>query len=272
MYLCGTPYHPYEEHSSHFLKMFPVIEDINAPRRTTYSTSHKRSKAYQNRYENPSLRRQTKGVSTKTKARSLKRNYFKYHISAFPQHEFETLRYSYTGTNQTLATQTYAEAQFAMNGPFDPDGGISATQPAGFQKLMAVYTKCLVRSAKIRIDFSNVVNAGVYANMMVGITLSTTSTTLASVPGAINPGLTTYKPLGNSPDTCTLTLDVDCMKFLGVQLGNEGSQFYATTAANPSQGVFAHMWLFNQFGATAIYNFCVTIDYDCDFYDPIPVT
>lgn len=213
-----------------------------------------------------------KGVSTKTKSKSLKKKWFKYHISAFPQHEFETIRYTYAPTvNQSLLTTVYAELPIVMNGPFDPDA--TAGQPAGWSKLMAVYTKCFVRAAKIRVDFQNVINGGVYANLMVGITITTNSTTLASVAGATQPGLEVHAPLGNAVDTKTLEIDVDIRKFLGIKNGQDGStSFCCTTASNPAQIVVAHVWFYNSYGATALYNFCATVDFDCDFFDPVPVT
>jgi len=202
----------------------------------------------------------------------INRNYFKYHISAFPQHQFEKIRWNTTAGNTTLASATYYEAPYTMNGPYDPDGAASATQPAGWVKLMAVYTKCFVRKARIRVDFMNVINTQ-HANLTVGIVITTNATSLGSLGAAIQPGLVVWRNLGDSPTCGSLTHDVDICKFLGIKNGTDAAGTYSNTgSANPSQIVVAHVFLYNHYGSTAIYGYNVTIDYDCDFYDPIPVT
>jgi hypothetical protein len=206
----------------------------------------------------------------------LKKKYFKYHITAFPQHEYETIRWTYFPSNQTLATGTYAELPLFINGPYDPDGSATATQPAGWGKLMAVYTKCFVRSAKVRVLFQNLpVAAQGYsrANLIVGITITTNDTSLASVAGAVNPGLVEYTSLVGDPDQKVVEIDCDIKKFLGIQSGIDAAGNYAcTTSSNPTQLVVAHVWLYNGASFTAAYNFCISVDFDCDFYDPLPVT
>lgn len=224
----------------------------------------------------PHPRYQKRGTSTKTKSKSLKKNYFKYHITAFPQHEYETLRWTYFPSNQTLATGTYAELPLYINGPYDPDGPVTATQPAGWTKLTNVYTKCFVRSAKVRVLFQNLpVAAQGYsrANLVVGITITTNDTTLGSLTGAINPGLVQYTSLIGDPDSKVVEIDCDMKKFLGITSGIDAAGTYScTSSSNPSQVVVAHVWLYNSASFTAAYNFCITVDFDCDFYDPLPVT
>lgn len=211
-----------------------------------------------------------KGVSTKTKSRSLKKNYFKYHISAFPQHQYETIRFtSVTGTTALLAN-TYYEYPFVLNGVYDPDGGLSADQPAGFAKLMQVYTKCFVRAAKIRVTCFPVVAAS-YQPLVFGVTVTTNSTTLGSMRGAIQPGLNTYTGAMSEPKV--IELDVDMRKFLGIKDGTDGQGAYnCTSAANPSQVVVGHVWVNNVGAVTMNWAWTVTVDFDCDFYDPVPVT
>jgi len=243
----------------------------------TYRRARTSYNAYMNTYPNypsaPYPRRPRKGTSTKSKNRTLKKNYFKHHITAFPQHMTETIRYAFATTTQSLAASTYAEQPIILNGPYEPDAALTATQPAGFAKMMAVYTKCAVKAAKITITFQQANNGGVYGNLMVGCTITTNATSLGTFAGAVDPGLVSYAGLSGSPRTRVITMDCDIQKFLGVNnLKDAAGDYACTVSANPNQIVVAHIWLYNQYGATTLYNFAVVVDFVCDFYDPVPVT
>jgi len=218
----------------------------------------------------------TKNVSIASYAPSLRSNWFKTHIGGFPQRMKETIRYAYSNSS-SVAFSTYAEPiVMVMNGTYDPDAALGGGQPAAFTKLMAVYTKCYVKAAKITVKYTplpqtnNVVDS---IPWLVGITITTNGTSLGGYQNAIQGGLVTWHQVMQSPDTITLTQSVDIGKFLSVDDIMDGSSFYNTNAANPTQIVVAHGWVYNLSGGTSGYmQYSLTVDFECIFADPTLIT
>jgi len=216
-----------------------------------------------------------RNVNIASRAKSLKKGYFKSHAAGFPQRFTETVRSVKSVAEASLASNTYFEEPIILNGTFAPGTGVSLPQPAGFVKLMAVYTKCYVRSAKITVITTNSTNgvAGTTtkAPLLCGITISTNGNTLTFYNVAIDCGLETHKVAAANPDTVTNVITVDIGKFLSVDDIMDGPDFYNTAAANPNQIVVGHVWFYNA-GATAVtYIHNVQVDFDCIFADPLPV-
>lgn len=224
----------------------------------------------------PSAKKTVLAKATSTRAKSVVANpsYFKYHISAFPQKQYETLRYVYQGVPTTVAVTSMYDILLCLNGPYDPDT-ITASSAAGWTKYMAVYTKALVRNARMKVIFSTSPPTAATQNVVTcGLSISTNYTAFTNVQAAIQSGLCVYNVLNANSDVRPLEIDVDCNKFLGIKNGQDAANDYACTpTANPAQLVVGHAWVYNPSSvqaASITYN--IVIDYDCLFYDPIPVT
>lgn len=209
-----------------------------------------------------------KGRSVASFARTLRPSYFNSHISAMPSRLTETLRYSFQSAAISITHATYTEpAVINMNSTYDPEYAIGGGQPLGFTKLMAIYTKCYVRAARIKFEVA--LNLGDEAATLIGVSLSTNGTSLGSANQAINQGMETHKLLFHHPDTKSLQITVDVGKFMSVDDIMDGDQFFCTNAANPQQLVCAHFWAQNQsltVDSEIFYTY--TVDYDCVFTDP----
>lgn len=202
----------------------------------------------------------------------------KTHSEGYHQREYAVLRTA-VYTDILVASGSLVEYYCSMNGCFNPSPSYSFAPIAGYAKWMAVYTKCYVRAAKITMICTNqyaVAAPGLaLAPTLCGLTLSTATGALGSATALMMPGLTNFKVLYNNPDTCTLVMSVDVKKFMGVDDLMDGTQFYSTVAANPTQGVFCKTWFQNQASAYAQNTnvaVTITIDYDVVFTDPVPVT
>lgn len=209
-----------------------------------------------------------RGTSLKARSRTLVPRYLKEHISGFPQHERQTLRWANIVGNTSLTAGSYFDSPYILNGAFDPDFLAASTQPAGFAKYMAVYTKYFVKAARITVNFANQSSLP----FVFGITVTTNTTTLTNFVGSIQPGLCNFTTLCGSPDNKTISESVDIEKFLDVKRGTSLYPNYAgDVGANPLQIVVAHVWGYDMNVSTGIiYAFNVIIDFDVDFYDPKP--
>lgn len=209
--------------------------------------------------------------SVAAKSFTLSRNYFKTHVGGAPQKFNTTLRFNWV-SYFTNTYSTYQEPFVAyMNSAYQPLSGTTTNYAAGYGKYITMYSKCVVKNAKIKFSVAN--QAGATNVLFAGVTITTNTTSLGSMNLAITDGLVSWGSIAGSPDTKSFVLSVDCAKFFGVDDLIDGSQFYTTNGAQPSQYMIAHPWFYNQngvgFNIQTQYN--VTIDFDCTFYDPYPI-
>lgn len=199
-----------------------------------------------------------------------KPGYFKSHLPGVPQKFSETLRWFVQPAQYTVAASTYANPyQIVMNGAFDPDLTLGATQPAAFAKLMALYTKCCVKSCKITVDVTSEPLAGVYRPIVWGIAVSTTTGTApATLVQAITGGPNTYKLLFSNPDTQRQTISVDMARYLQVDDLFDNPDYSSTVAANPAQVVIGNIFFDNATAASGFISAKIQVDFECTFYDP----
>lgn len=212
-----------------------------------------------------------KNVNISARASSLRIGYFSSHIGGFPQRYNETLRFANApGVVVALGASAYSEAAVVvLNGTYRPCTGLSATAAAGFDKLMAIYTKCYVRAARIKM--SACLMPTTVSSIVVGITGTTNSTTLGTYALAVEAGFEKHLLLGPNTDSGSVSVSVDIGKYLGRDLLTNTSDLYCTTSANPSQVVDAHLWFQNNTATACTYTFTIEVDYDCVFTDPLPV-
>jgi hypothetical protein len=159
---------------------------------------------------------------------------------------------------------------YALNGAYDPYGGASAT---GFGKYMNLYSKCYVLGARVTLKYaigsaSDLTPAN--GITMIGITITTNTTTLVSAVRALTTGMTQYRMTGASPDSAVLSLGVDIAKFVDKPSILDDPTYFCTSAVNPADIVYCHLWA-EAFGTgtTALVGLA-EIEMDCVFTDPIP--
>lgn len=228
------------------------------------------------RVRNNILSNQNKGTVVRTsvaaRSKTLSPSYFKTHLGGFPQRMTQTLRYA-TLSNGSLLGGVYTEPTvIVLNGIYDPDAALGGGQPAGYAKLMAVYTKCFVRAAKMTVQITNTTNGNLLP-IQVGITLSTFSTAMTYATAA-QYGMVTQKVVGINPDNVYLNQSVDCNKFFAVDDLLDNTAYNCTVSANPAQIVCGHLWMYGNYSgvSTASFAYTLTVDFDCIFTDPQPFT
>lgn len=209
-------------------------------------------------------------ASVSSSARSLSRNYFKTHIAGAPQTFNQTLRFNWNSYFTNTAS-TYQEPFVCyLNSAYQPLTGTTTNYAAGYSKYITMYSKCVVKAAKIKLTVAN--QAGATNVLFAGVTITTNTTSLGSMNLAITDGLVSWGAIAGSPDTKSFVLSIDCQKYFGVDDLMDGSQFYTTNSAQPAQYINAHPWVYNLNSVAGIqvqYN--VTIDFECCFYDPYPI-
>jgi len=191
-------------------------------------------------------------------------------IASVPQSTRRTLVFAYS-SNVTATSGTYVEANVMnLNSAFDPNGGTSAAQPAGYVNLMQQYTKCFVLGARIKVKFVNTIDSSeIIACCLAGLTISTLGTSLGTYVAAMQAGLCDWDVIGTFPDHRVFMLSVDIAKFLDKPRVLDDPQLFSTVSANPGQLVTAHFWLRPYFATTVlVYGF--EIEQDCIFTDPQP--
>lgn len=235
------------------------------------STIKRALKRYRATNQAPSRRSTVKSRSVAATSRALVSGYFRSHQAAFPQRYNEVLRdYEQVGYNPAAGSFSICKV-LAVNNPYQ----VNATgfaQPSGFAKLMEIYSKCYVRSAKVTLTVINVTASGTSliptASSMHGLSITTLPTPLASASVAVQGGLETHKALGTNPDQITMSLTVDIGKYLTVDDVVDNSQLFTTASAGPGQLVYIQHWVYNNGSAAGVYNCHYVIDYDCIFTDP----
>lgn len=209
--------------------------------------------------------------------------YFKSHQAAFPQRFTETMRVVLSNPNNySRLPGTFGDSfVVACNGLVPPFAG--GPVPAGFAKLMAVYTKYVVKNCKVRWEVVNLQNTSdviittqpvLPMAFTAGISIKTNNLAPIDLYEACSGGLETHKLIGSNPSTVTLEQSVSMEKFLNVDDLTDGTEYNGTIATNPQEQVYAHCWIDNrniQTLDTVWYSWTVAIDYECIFYDPAPI-
>jgi len=193
--------------------------------------------------------------------------------SGFPQQQRRTLNLYYF-RQLNLGTVTYGEDTCTLNGLFDPTS-IGATQPIGFAKYMAIYTKAYVVKCKWRVQFGCATSTGTNPSpgpIQIGATVTTNTNNLNNVETAIGVGLCQYGYITASNDTKKMEGVVDIGKFLDRKSVKEQQDLYSTVAANPSQIVVLHIWGQNPGPTTVQMATQVLLEFDVIFTDPQPFT
>jgi len=169
-------------------------------------------------------------------------------------------------TISLAAQNTYNESYLYLNSAYHVD---TALNSVGFAKYMAFYTKCFVVSARYRVSYQWIPSTP--GGVVVGVNVTTNTASLGTAVQAIETGLSRHRPLGLSPDNCSITGAVNHARFLGKPNYLDDPQLFCTIAAAPGQVVVLHVW--GQTGnATGVLEVTIEIVQDVVFTDPIPFT
>lgn len=236
-------------------------------------TKHKSKSSSQEKRPRPRKGKGGKGVSysrnvPRTLALATK-------LAGVPQELKTTLAWCGIETPQSLAAGAFTDAFIIrLNSPFDPNDAFGGASATGYAKLMAFYNKCFTLGVRLNARFLNVSAAtggGAIATIVCGVTINTNNTALTTVPLAVGDGLVSYDLIGQSPDNFHTERTLDIGKFLDVPDVLSNTSLYSTSAANPTNIVYAHCWVQNMVATTtAYYNLVVDAEFECVLTDPIP--
>jgi len=212
----------------------------------------------------------TRNQDTVTLSRFVpQRNYLSSHVAGVSQHITRTLAWSVFNAS-AIVTSNYTEPTVVtVNSAYDPDAAIGGGYPTGFVKYMALYSKCFVRAARIKVRGAAVPASG-NSELIVGLTITTNTTALGGVNYAITAGLTDYVVMNTNPDRFNLNGSVDVAKFLDKPRLLDDPQLFSTASAGPGQVICAHLWVWNFSASTTTINYVIELEQDVVFTDPIP--
>jgi len=205
-----------------------------------------------------------------------KRNFLASHVAGVQPSIRRTL--AWNGTSSTTVTSgVYTEAQVVLlNSPFDPDVALGGVSASGFAKYMALYSKCFVIAARVKVKFAlggSSVEGIPTGAQIVGATITTSTASIGNLFTAIDAGLSDYQVHNVNPDRGELNLSVDVAKFVDKPDLLDDPQFFCTSAANPSQLIALHTWCFGMTPLSSTqFGYLIEVNYDCIFTDPIPFT
>jgi len=203
------------------------------------------------------------------------RNYLSRNVAGVHQKLKETLTWVAFGSASTGPSSFYDQYTIILNGPYSPDASIFGTSATGFAKYMAFYSKCYVHGARVKVRMASLSESGtvIYDTPLItGVTITTNSTALTSVPQAIQTGLCMYEVGCSNPDRYKFEQSVDIAKFVGIDDIMDNSQYFCTSSANPTQIIAAHVWTYGAGGGTVTSTVVLEVEFDVTFTDPIPFT
>jgi hypothetical protein len=196
-------------------------------------------------------------------------NYLKDNVAGISQSIRRTLTFT-TGAIYNFSTSAYAEpAVVVLNSAYIPCNALaSGVSSTGFLKYMAFYTKCFVMAARIKVKVVNYLVTEVQP-ALIGVTITTNSTSLGGYPAAIEAGLCDYDAVGTNPDHRIFNNSIDVGRFLNKPTVLDDPQLFSTISVSPSQLICAHLWL-GPFVAGGNIAFIIELEQDCIFTDPTP--
>jgi len=161
----------------------------------------------------------------------------------------------------------------SANGLFDPDISSTGTQPSGFDQMMVFYEHYTVYQARIVVTF-RATNAGISPIVFVAARGDTAN--IPSIQEVMNTGntvATQLMPLNIDGSLKELKMIVNVASFLGFDDLADSNVSRGDINANPAEGVFFHIGLFNpeSVGGATI-NFQARVTYEAVFSEARVVT
>ncbi len=188
-------------------------------------------------------------------------------------HKYICMKYNdvYQPSVTTLAG---SQAVYRLNSIFDPDASVGGHQPYGYDQMAALYNRYRVLKARWHIEFGtstqtyNIVVVPVNGSLATAITNDTTFETACEMPFA-----RTYTQGGSGAPTTVAVGGMALNKLNGVTtteyLGDD--RFEAQIGANPAEVMQLYVGIFNPTGSTVVPFISLTLSYDVDLHDPLPL-
>jgi hypothetical protein len=188
-------------------------------------------------------------------------------MPVFPSRTTRRVRYATTISITATNIGTVSGYVFSCNGLFDPDITSTGHQPMGFDQVMLFYNHYHVRSSKINVNFRN--TAGVPINCAIRVTADTTIGTSAETFlefGGYNTETLDAKSVSGSVKRLIESCDIK--RFQGVDDIMDVTELSGTIAANPAEGSFFHVVVWDPLSTGGIVTAEVVIDYVATFSEP----
>lgn len=157
----------------------------------------------------------------------------------------------------------------SANGLYDPDLSGVGHQPTGFDQIMAMFNHYTVTGAKITATFCNTDDGN---SSRVGIALLDSLSVLTDYRRYLESGNCAFSALAEKggDDKVTLTNVSSTRKFLSVTNPTDDNTLSGTAAANPSEGIFFHLFAAPGNTADALTVQChYVVEYQVTFHGPI---
>lgn len=187
-----------------------------------------------------------------------------------------TTRYVETNGSLTAVAGSAAFYMYSANGLYDPNISGTGHQPIGFDQMMQFYDHYTVIASKIKFV---VVNQSDSNDVIVALDLNDSNLGTPSMENLIENGSVKWRRLvrqgndgtqvQNPRSTCVLTKGVSIRKFISRKVLTS-DEMRGTALANPTEGVFWKLYLWNPTGSAdaVTIQFTVQIDYVAILTEP----
>jgi len=169
------------------------------------------------------------------------------------------------------ASGVIAAYVFTANGLYDPNRTGTGHQPLGFDQMMLSYEHFAVVSSKITATFRNTTSS----TPTVAITVAPSTTNLTSIPQVIESGLLQMSMLeykGANGSIQTLQVGCDIKRFHGVVDVLDNPSLQGSAAADPTEGSYFILYLWDQLGVSGSCSVDIMIEYTAIFTEPRQLT
>jgi len=180
--------------------------------------------------------------------------------------------------NFTLAgTTTVQSRSYALNGLYDPYLGTGGHQPSGFDTWMAMYGFYNVMGCKATMKYANDATGSSQPAMfgMVASTVGNAVSTAGTITYLMEQGRAVFSdiPAGivNAPVSRALISHWRISDFADGADTRGMSTYWGTSSTNPGSLAYLEVFHGSQAGtATGGFNYSIILDYDVEFWGPLP--
>jgi len=188
----------------------------------------------------------------------------------FPARRTVKLRYSDYATLSS-ASGVVAAYVFTANGLYDPNRTGTGHQPMGFDQMCLSYEHFCVVSSRITVTFRNTTSS----TPTVAIAVSPSTTNLTSIPQLIESGalqMTVLEYKGADGSCQTLQVAMRTTQFHGVVDALDDPSLQGSAAADPVEGSYYILYLWDTLGVSGSCSADVVIEYTAIFTEPRQLT
>ncbi len=191
------------------------------------------------------------------------------HLTFFDPHKYITLRYVEEFSNSIL-TSAGAQQTMNLNSLFDPNRTGSGHQPMGFDTVASLYNRYRVLKVRVTVKFIASANYMIVVIPLNGLLVSSIADQ-ATYQTACEQRMAQKRDLSSGGPSTTVKMNPSLDKVNGClkveYLADD--RFEAAVGSSPTEIITLSIGLFNPTGATIVPYYSVTMDFLCDFHDPI---